>query len=735
MTSVLVRRQSGVHTNQNYRYRIRSIFKMMNMMAAKMKKRYQQASAADTENVDHRRSQQRDPSTSSAKPEGRATAAVSEMEPPAISRNTSSNLSHSASIAAAADQQWTRAIGMLKNNPSLVTYHILCMALKHRPPTDVIQYMLDLNPSVASVPKTGPTPLQVAIQQPGCSLEVVKLLIQANPLALIATNPGSHLDPLSYVKRFRPEETALLQLLSYPVDHWVSSSNDAPGARSIGFLKSNEPKEPAALAWPVSSAQDLPSQNRSGSSSVNDRSNGANSGSTVPKTNRNHAAQNRNSIGTTNSSRTAPPPPPPPPEDNQSSASRPLRQRLISSTMQHTGALDHLLCVGPSPIPSQDDDEEVLEKDADNVESSKDKSKTSWITSAALNAAPTLPARTGSYRGNTTANPPLAAYHHQDREELYNVKQLCIAVVKGHKRLSRDVKGLASKIDSEHKQDHLESRFQELFEENEKQFEAHELVLHSKEKAMEGQFRRWEDRMKAILSEQRQRFERRLSTLAFSPYGESMTNQLAALETKLQQLTSLVQTSLGDLNGRVKAMEESLQAKNDRSTLKEEHKRKTQSKAMADFDASFETAFFAPSGLPHKYLEAPVAKRTSPKNGHTSKPTTPSTVITVTSSVMEDTVGTSFSERDLLFIRPHHKSLGKSKRVLDLSSTSSSSLRTPQVDPVVFCSPIMVPNHAEDDVRSLLSEDPVPHHASKAVVTHRKVCWTLLFQKLVCASK
>jgi hypothetical protein len=75
------------------------------------------------------------------------------------------------------------------------------MALRHRPPLHVIHFMLHLNSKAASIPKKGPTPLQVAIQH-ACSVDVIKALIQACPFALVATNPGSYLDPLSYVNVF-----------------------------------------------------------------------------------------------------------------------------------------------------------------------------------------------------------------------------------------------------------------------------------------------------------------------------------------------------------------------------------------------------------------------------------------------------------------------------------------------------------------------------------------------------
>ena len=111
-----------------------------------------------------------------------------------------------------AETQWQKAYAMLERNPSLMT------------PLNLIRFMLKLNPEAASIPKKGPSPLQIAVQSQ-CSTEVIKELIKVCPFALVATNPGSHLDPLSYAKRFRPAETDLIRLLSHPVTHWISGQD------------------------------------------------------------------------------------------------------------------------------------------------------------------------------------------------------------------------------------------------------------------------------------------------------------------------------------------------------------------------------------------------------------------------------------------------------------------------------------------------------------------------------
>jgi hypothetical protein len=147
-----------------------------------------------------------------------------------------------------AEEQWKRASNMLQTNPTLVTNHILCMALKHRPPLHVIHFMLHLNSKAASIPKKGPTPLQIAVQS-SCSLEVIKALINACPFALVATNPGSYLDPLSYAKRFRPTEKELIALLSLPLSYWLScSTNGTATATSTSTSTDSKQSVPSAAS-------------------------------------------------------------------------------------------------------------------------------------------------------------------------------------------------------------------------------------------------------------------------------------------------------------------------------------------------------------------------------------------------------------------------------------------------------------------------------------------------------
>lgn len=120
-----------------------------------------------------------------------------------------------------AEEHWNRAATVLSARPSLVTPHILLLVLKNRPPPHVVRFMLSLNPRAADIPPKGPTALQVAVQY-NASVAVCRILIEASPLALVATHTGQ--DPLTYAKIWRREEHELIQLLSKPLAYWMGKS-------------------------------------------------------------------------------------------------------------------------------------------------------------------------------------------------------------------------------------------------------------------------------------------------------------------------------------------------------------------------------------------------------------------------------------------------------------------------------------------------------------------------------
>uniref|UniRef100_A0A6U6D509 Uncharacterized protein n=1 Tax=Odontella aurita TaxID=265563 RepID=A0A6U6D509_9STRA len=117
-----------------------------------------------------------------------------------------------------AERQWEEAAAILRAAPSLMSGHILRLALHNCPPRHVVDFMLKLSPSAAAVPQSGPSALQVAVRH-GASLEVVERVIRACPYALFTGN-GSY-DPLTYAKIWRSEEKDLIEMLSRPISRWV----------------------------------------------------------------------------------------------------------------------------------------------------------------------------------------------------------------------------------------------------------------------------------------------------------------------------------------------------------------------------------------------------------------------------------------------------------------------------------------------------------------------------------
>ena len=114
------------------------------------------------------------------------------------------------------DKRWFKAASVLRNDPSLMTSKLLIVALKNKAPLHVIKFFLGVNPMSAGIPKSGPTPLQVAVQY-NASKEVIKELLQACPFALVVTTSADWLDPLTYARRYRTSEVELIALLSRPL--------------------------------------------------------------------------------------------------------------------------------------------------------------------------------------------------------------------------------------------------------------------------------------------------------------------------------------------------------------------------------------------------------------------------------------------------------------------------------------------------------------------------------------
>jgi hypothetical protein len=150
------------------------------------------------------------------------------------------------------ESEWQKAYSMLQNNPKLMTSNVLHMALKRRAPIQLVRFMLELNPGAALVPRHGPSPLQVAVKSL-CGLDVVQVILEKCPCALVVTNPGSYLDPLSYAKRFRSTETDLINLLGLPISHWTetgaghSDANQRPVVSTIDSVHRGTPASPIRI--------------------------------------------------------------------------------------------------------------------------------------------------------------------------------------------------------------------------------------------------------------------------------------------------------------------------------------------------------------------------------------------------------------------------------------------------------------------------------------------------------
>ncbi len=96
--------------------------------------------------------------------------------------------------------RWREALDMIRENHSLITPRVFRTTLEQDPPVEVIDYMLSITPTLASIPNEGPTALQVAVQQGAC-LDVVRAVLLACPFALCVTNSQNPMDPLSFASK------------------------------------------------------------------------------------------------------------------------------------------------------------------------------------------------------------------------------------------------------------------------------------------------------------------------------------------------------------------------------------------------------------------------------------------------------------------------------------------------------------------------------------------------------
>jgi hypothetical protein len=124
---------------------------------------------------------------------------------------TENSSKHKTQAAKAETKSWVRAV--LEAEPELVTQKGLLFALRHKAPLAIIRFMLTINPNVMNFPKKGPTPLQEAVRH-NAELGVVKMLLDASPVGECIRNADFPESPLEYVKRHCSNRTDLIELLS-----------------------------------------------------------------------------------------------------------------------------------------------------------------------------------------------------------------------------------------------------------------------------------------------------------------------------------------------------------------------------------------------------------------------------------------------------------------------------------------------------------------------------------------
>jgi hypothetical protein len=146
-------------------------------------------------------------------------------------------------------EDWVQS--KLGSDPSQVTQQVLISALEKQAPLHVVQFIMALNPKVMSIPKTGPTPLQVAVQH-NASLEIVQSLLEACPFGLCITNPDHSEDPLTYAKRHHKDRPGLIELLSRPLSYWVNESKNQQRNANISS-RDDEPESNSGLTSSITS--------------------------------------------------------------------------------------------------------------------------------------------------------------------------------------------------------------------------------------------------------------------------------------------------------------------------------------------------------------------------------------------------------------------------------------------------------------------------------------------------
>lgn len=140
-----------------------------------------------------------------------------------------------------ASEEWLKATCVLEKNPPLMTPTILLLALHSKPPLYVINFMLHLNPQAASIPKKGPTALQIAVIRHAAH-DVICRLLKACPFALLATTCDLAA-PLELAMMHRHQEPDLIGILSQPLDYWMEQSKRTQKIVLPTTTKRGDPRE------------------------------------------------------------------------------------------------------------------------------------------------------------------------------------------------------------------------------------------------------------------------------------------------------------------------------------------------------------------------------------------------------------------------------------------------------------------------------------------------------------
>jgi hypothetical protein len=393
------------------------------------------------------------------------------------------------------DDQWDRAMRLLQDSPDLITAPLFLLALRHRAPAPMVRLMLLHSPHLASVPaeriratsstttrtaknrgggsarRTGAVPpLHLALAS-GCEADVVRLLVEADPSALQvqAQFPpafalpkeeddddskeddsggdndleGELLDPLAYVQKHRPHDAELIA--------WLRDSRTTAGAATAAIVRASASShgEPAKLdADAYDDADDI----RSVAASASDL--------TRPARNRRHGrTAARHAVGgavdaamgrtptVPTTGRTASP-------SSSSSSSVSSSLSLLNLCVSGTTTLVHedvLNSPETTPDPSARGTVGRMTAAPSEGKSSSGPLRHEGHRPAIVCDEIAMRAKLDpeqqtprAHQSNLPQHLPLLSQSNE--EELVNVKRLCAAVVRGHRKLSKRMDDLTRSV-------------------------------------------------------------------------------------------------------------------------------------------------------------------------------------------------------------------------------------------------------------------------------------------------